>query len=36
MTEENGQVRFYFPITTNTMCLQCHGKPEEQIQPAAM
>ncbi len=36
MTEENGQVHFYSPITTNAMCLQCHGKPEEQIQPATM
>lgn len=36
MTEENGQVRFYSPITTNAMCLQCHGKLEEQIQPATM
>ncbi len=28
---ENGEVDFYFPITTNTMCLQCHGKPNAQI-----
>lgn len=28
---ENGnQVQFYYPIPTNTMCLQCHGK---QIKP---
>ena len=26
-----GQVGFYYPITTNAMCLQCHGVPEEQI-----
>ncbi len=30
---EKGEVDFYFPITTNAMCLQCHGKPNEQIQP---
>ncbi len=36
VSEENGQVRFYSPITTNAMCLQCHGKPIEQIQPATM
>ncbi len=36
VTEENGQVHFYTPIITNAMCLQCHGKPEEQIQPATM
>ncbi len=28
---ENGEVDFYFPITTNAMCLQCHGKPNEQV-----
>lgn len=33
---ENGLVYFYYPITTNTMCLQCHGKPNEQIKPATM
>lgn len=26
-----GEINFYYPITTNTMCLQCHGKPNEQI-----
>ncbi|MFH6604429.1 DUF3365 domain-containing protein [Maribacter algicola] len=25
------EVNFYYPITTNTMCLQCHGKPNEQV-----
>lgn len=25
--ERNGIAQFYYPITTNTMCLQCHGKP---------
>lgn len=29
--EINGEVNFYYPITTNTMCLQCHGTPNEQI-----
>lgn len=29
---EKGEVNFYYPITTNAMCLQCHGKPNEQIQ----
>ncbi|NHF59668.1 DUF3365 domain-containing protein [Flavobacteriaceae bacterium TP-CH-4] len=28
---ENGEVQFYYPITTNVMCLQCHGKPNEQV-----
>ncbi len=33
---DNGDVYFYYPITTNTMCLQCHGKPNDQIAPAVM
>lgn len=33
---ENGEVDFYFPITTNAMCLQCHGKPKEQIASATL
>jgi cytochrome c553 len=28
VAEDGNKVNFYFPITTNTMCLQCHGKPE--------
>jgi len=28
----DGEVKFYYPITTNALCLQCHGKPNEQIQ----
>lgn len=27
----DGQVNFYYPIITNAMCLQCHGKSNEQI-----
>ncbi|MGB5385618.1 MAG: DUF3365 domain-containing protein [Eudoraea sp.] len=27
----NGQIDFYYPITTNAMCLQCHGVSVEQI-----
>jgi len=34
-TEKN-EVHFYYPITTNTMCLQCHGKPNEQILPETL
>jgi hypothetical protein len=33
---ENGEVYFYYPITTNAMCLQCHGKPDDQIPPEVM
>lgn len=33
---EKGEVDFYYPITTNAMCLQCHGKSDGQIQPATL
>lgn len=26
------KVHVYYPITTNTMCLQCHGKPNQEIE----
>lgn len=29
--KNNKKVNFYYPITTNTMCLQCHGKPNKDI-----
>ncbi len=29
--EKNGKIQFYYPIVTNDMCLNCHGKPEENI-----
>lgn len=32
----NGEVNFYYPIITNTLCLQCHGKPDEQILPETL
>jgi cytochrome c553 len=33
---ENGTVKFYAPITTNSMCLQCHGSPEKDIEPIVL
>lgn len=33
---EDEAVDFYFPITTNTMCLQCHGEPQKQIRPETL
>ena len=33
--EKGNTIQFYYPIETNTMCLQCHGKPD-QIQPAVL
>lgn len=29
--ETESLVNFYYPITTNTLCLQCHGKPKKEI-----
>lgn len=34
--ENESDVRFYYPITTNAMCLQCHGKPETDITPKTL
>ena len=34
--EQENLVKFYYPITTNSMCLQCHGKPKEQIRPETL
>ena len=31
--ETEDDVNVYYPIATNTMCLQCHGKPETNIKP---
>lgn len=28
---KDGEINFYYPITTNTMCLQCHGISNEQV-----
>ena len=28
----SGNEIYYFPILTNTMCLQCHGKPGEDVE----
>ncbi len=36
LLENESDVRFYYPITTNAMCLQCHGKPETDITPKTL
>ncbi|MHA7831962.1 MAG: c-type heme family protein [Flagellimonas sp.] len=36
LKEENGKVYFYYPIVTNTMCLNCHGTPEKEIAPEVL
>lgn len=28
---QNSSTQFYYPITTNSMCLQCHGTPQKDI-----
>lgn len=33
VTETAGKVVAYYPILTDKMCLQCHGKPKEEILP---
>ncbi|MDG2178935.1 MAG: DUF3365 domain-containing protein [Algibacter sp.] len=34
--ELENNVTVYYPITTNTMCLQCHGKPNETIETSTL
>jgi mono/diheme cytochrome c family protein len=34
--EGDDKIHVYYPITTNTMCLQCHGKPNETIEPSTL
>lgn len=32
----DGKVKVYYPILTNQMCLQCHGKPNKNIEPSTL
>ena len=34
--EKDGAKIHYFPIMTNAMCLQCHGKPESDVQSVTL
>ncbi len=34
--ETDDEVYFYYPITTNAMCLQCHGTPQKDIEPSVL
>ncbi len=34
--EIDDKVHYYSPITTNTMCLQCHGVPNENVTPETL
>lgn len=31
--EQENKVNFYYPITTNSMCLQCHGSLNKELKP---
>jgi len=33
LKEVNGKIYFYYPIVTNSMCLNCHGTPGKTITP---
>jgi len=36
VNDDNGRINFYFPITTNSMCMQCHGKPGKDIENSTL
>ncbi|MBL0308568.1 MAG: DUF3365 domain-containing protein [Bacteroidetes bacterium] len=36
VTEIDGKMVGYYPIITNQMCLQCHGKPNVEINTATL
>ena len=36
METKNDSVYFYYPITTNAMCLKCHGSPNNDIEPTVL
>ena len=35
LEEDEGVLNFYYPITTNSMCLQCHGLPNKELDTEA-
>jgi len=36
VVERGKNVNFYYPIVTNNMCLKCHGRPGQDIQPKTL
>jgi len=36
LSKQGNEVQFYYPILTNTLCLKCHGKPNEEIKPLTL
>ncbi len=36
LRDESGNYVYYFPITTNAMCLQCHGTPGVEVKEGTL
>ncbi|WP_235318256.1 DUF3365 domain-containing protein [Polaribacter sp. Hel1_85] len=36
IVESAENIKFYYPIKTNSMCLQCHGKPTSDIKASTL
>jgi hypothetical protein len=36
LNKQGNEVQFYYPIVTNTLCLQCHGKTNKDIKPLTL
>ncbi len=36
VTTMDKEVQFYYPITTNSMCLKCHGTPGKELEPLTL
>lgn len=36
VVRQEGRTNFYYPILTNNLCLQCHGRPEKEISPEVL
>ncbi|MCV6631698.1 MAG: DUF3365 domain-containing protein [Flavobacteriaceae bacterium] len=34
--DKGTEYQFYYPITTNSMCLQCHGVPSKNVKPVVL
>jgi hypothetical protein len=36
VVRQDNRTNFYYPILTNNLCLQCHGRPEKEITPEVL
>ncbi len=36
VVRQDDRTNFYYPILTNNLCLQCHGRPEKEITPEVL